>query len=106
MGKRQFDPFLKVVVQCVSKPTFCCENQNDLIFPYDVLCTCAVLWKIEQFISQEHANKSLVLDTWKIVIMHCKKLVDFTVKYLASGCQFFYRYWAFTCRTFLEIKIW
>ena len=49
------------------------RKSNDLIFPYDVLCTCAVLWKIEQFISQEHANKSLVLDTWKIVIMHCKK---------------------------------
>ena len=64
-----------------------------MIFPYDILCTYAVLWKIEQFISQEHANKSLVLDTWKIVIMHCKKKsVDFTVKYLASGCQFFYRY--------------
>ena len=26
-----------------------------------------------QFISQEHANKSLVLDTWRIVILHCKK---------------------------------
>ena len=26
-----------------------------------------------QFISQEHANKSLVLDTWRILIMHCKK---------------------------------
>ena len=64
-----------------------------MIFPYDILCTYAVLWKIEQFISQEHANKSLVLDTWKIVIMHCKKKsVDFTVKYKASGCQFFYRY--------------
>ena len=24
--------------------------------------------------------------------MHCKKIVDFTVKYMASGCQFFYRY--------------
>ena len=46
-----------------------------------------------QFISQEHANKNLVLDTWRIVIMHCKKKsVDFTVKYLASRCQFFYRY--------------
>ena len=43
----------------LSKPTFCCENQKDIIFPYDILCTCAVLWKIEQFISQEHANKNL-----------------------------------------------
>ena len=49
------------------------QQQNDIIFPYDVRCTCAVLWKIEQFISQEYANKSLVLDTWKIVIRHCKK---------------------------------
>ena len=24
--------------------------------------------------------------------VHCKKSVDFTVKYLASDCQFFYRY--------------
>ena len=23
---------------------------------------------------------------------HCKKSIDFTVKYLASGCQFCYRY--------------
>ena len=27
-----------------------------------------------------------------VVKVHCKKSVDFTVKYLASGCQFFYRY--------------
>ena len=26
------------------------------------------------------------------IVVHCKKSVDFTVKYLASGCQFFYRY--------------
>ena len=53
----------------MSQPTFWCENQNDIIFPYYIVCACAVLWKIEQFISQEHANKSLVLDTWKIIIM-------------------------------------
>ena len=36
-----------------------------------------------------------------------KNSVDFTVKYVASGCRFFYRYlWAFTCRPFLNIKIW
>ena len=49
------------------------RKSNYIIFPYDILCTCAVLWEIEQFILQGHANKSLVLDTWKIVIMHCKK---------------------------------
>ena len=103
------DPFLKVVVQCVSQPTLCCENQNDIIFPYDILCTCAVLWKIEQFISQEHANKSLVLDTWKIVIMRCKKKIRrFYGKipgiWLPGLLPLFLR--AFTCRTFLEIKIW
>ena len=27
-----------------------------------------------------------------ILQLHCIKSVDFTVKYLASGCQFFYRY--------------
>ena len=27
-----------------------------------------------------------------VVFVHCKKSVDCTVKYLASGCKFFYRY--------------
>ena len=61
-----------------------------------------------QFISQEHANKSLVLDTWKIVIMHCKKIRRFYGKIpsisLPVLLPLFLR--AFTCRTFLEIKIW
>ena len=35
----------------------------------------------------------LKIEYSKIVHVHCKKKsVDFTVKYLASGCQFFYRY--------------
>ena len=29
---------------------------------------------------------------YQLTSLHCKKPVDFTVKYLASGCQFFYRY--------------
>ena len=39
-----------------------------------------------------------------VVKVTVKKSVDFTVKYLASGCRYFYG--RFTCRTFLEIKIW
>ena len=45
-------------------------------------------------------------DTAKI--LHCKKPEDFTVKYLASDCQFTCRYFlrASTYRIVLEIKIW
>ena len=66
-----------------------------------------------QFISQEHANKSLVLDTWRIVIMHCKKKKKKKIRRfygkipgisLPVVLSLFLR--AFTCRTFLEIKIW
>ena len=35
--------------------------------------------------------------------VHCKKSVDFTVKYLATSCQFLQ---ASVSRTFLEIKKW
>ena len=57
-----------------------------------------------QFISQEHANKSLVLDTWRIVILHCKKkkIRRFYGKIpgisLPVLLPLFLR--AFTCRTF------
>ena len=52
--------------------------------------------------------KSVIKNT----AMTGRQPVDFTVKYLAVGCQFFYRYFyrlplrAFTCRIFFEIKIW
>ena len=58
-------------------------------------------------LSQEHANKSLVLDTWKIVIMHCKKIRRFYGKipgiWAASSFTVIGR---LPVEHFLEIKIW
>ena len=39
-----------------------------------------------------HTQHTLSLSVAQLKHLHCKKSVDFMEKYLASGCQFFYRY--------------
>ena len=49
----------------------------------------------------QHIFPQFVFNTYTV-----KKSVDFTVKYLESGCQFFYRYFtAFTRRTVLVVVV-
>ena len=46
-------------------------------------------------VSELRQQRNVAMVDWPVVnkaIMHCKKSVDFKVQYLASGCQFFYRY--------------
>ena len=69
------------------------------------VCANPVLVVTAVHITASHRKSPLSMSTDYYTV---KKSVDFTVKYLASGCQFFYRYFygRLPVEHFLEIKIW
>ena len=68
--------------------------------PYFIHCNCyckilmyTTLFAVQLILNgNEKYMKYSIAIAFCLMIIHCKKSVDFTVKYLTSGCQLFYRH--------------